>query len=98
MRDKMGNPIRPYTRETLDALLNTYGITLKTEHHYDALYVANMCKADFFGSSITDDAHLAKFVADYISDPDGYDGQGFVRFYADCCVKDDCTIYWEDML
>lgn len=98
MRDRTGAAIKPYTKETLETLLKTYGIELKTPHWYDALYVANMCKADFLGSSITDEAHLARFVADYISDKDGYEGQAFVRFYADCCVKDGCTIYWEDML
>lgn len=98
MRDRSGNPIKPYTKESLETLLKTYGIELKTQHPYDALYVANMCKADFLGSSITDEAHLARFVSDYINDKDGYEGQAFVRFYADTCVKDDCTIYWEDML
>ena len=98
MRDRSGNPIKPYTKETLENLLKTYGIELKTQHPYDALYVANMCKADFLGSSITDEAHLARFVSDYINDKDGYEGQAFVRFYADTCVKDDCTIYWEDLL
>lgn len=98
MRDRTGNPIKPYTKETLDNLLKTYGIALQTQHPYDALYVANMCKADFLGSSITDEAHLARFVADYITDKDGYEGMPFVRFYADTCVKDNCTIYWEDFL
>lgn len=98
MRDRNGVPIKPYTKETLEILLKNNGITLQTQHWYDALYVANMCKADFLGSSITDETHLARFVADYINDKDGYDGMPFVRFYADTCVKDDCTVYWEDML
>ncbi len=98
MKDKTGNRIKPYTKETLEVLLKSYGITLQTQHLYDALYIANMCKADFYGSSITDEAHLAKFVADYLNDPDGYPEQAFVRFYADTCIKDNCTIYWEDML
>lgn len=98
MRDKDGKPIKPYTRETLEAAFKAAGVELKTQHLYDALYVANMCKADFLGSSIADEAHLVRYVADYIGDPDGYDGMPFVRFYADTCMKEDCTIYWEDML
>lgn len=98
MRDKEGKPIKPYTRETLEAAFKAAGVELKTQHLYDALYVANMCKADFLGSSIADEAHLVRYVADYIGDPDGYDGMPFVRFYADTCMKEDCTIYWEDML
>lgn len=98
MRDKSGNRIKPYTKESLEALLKAYAVEIKTDHIYDALYVANMCKADFYGSSIVDEAHLAKFVADYMNDPDGYEGMTFVRFYADTCMKDDCTIYWEDFV
>lgn len=98
MRDRSGKPIKPYTRESLESLFKNNSIELHTEHIYDALYIANMCLADFMGSSIQDEKHLAMFVADYMSDPDGYKGQAFVRFYADTCMKDDCTIYWEDML
>lgn len=98
MRDKSGSPIKPYTKEALEALLKSLGITLKTQHLYDALFVANMCKADFFGSSIADEAHLARYVADYMGDPDGYEGMPFVRFYADTCMKPDMTIYWEDFV
>lgn len=98
MRDRTGNAIKPITKETLEALLKNNGIELRTNHIYDAVYVANMAKADFYGSSIVDEAHLAKFIADYINDPDGYKEQAFVRFYADTCMKEDCTIYWEDVL
>ena len=98
MRDRSGNPIKQYTKESLESLLKTNGVQLKSQHWYDAVYVANMCRADFLGYSVPDEAHLAHFVAVYVNDPDGYDGQVFVRFYADTCVKDDCTIYWEDML
>ena len=98
MRGKDGKPIKPYTRETLETAAKTYGVELKTEHIYDALYVANMAKADFYGSSLPDEMRLLKFVDDYINDPDGYEGMPFVRFYADTCMKDDCTIYWEDFL
>ena len=98
MRDRSGNPIKAYTKESLEALLKAYAVDLKTDHIYDALYVANMCRADFYGSSIADEAHLVKYVADYINDQDGYEGMPFVRFYADTCMKDDCTIYWEDFV
>ncbi len=98
MRDRSGNPIKPITKEVLETMLKNYGIELRSDHIYDALYVANMVKADFYGSSIADEIHLAKFVADYINDPDGYEGMAFVRFYADTCMKEDCIIYWEDLL
>ena len=64
---------------------------------YDCAYVANMCRADFLGSSITDDKHMAMYVKDVIDDPDAPDGLVFNRWYADmgyCGV----AIDWEEML
>ena len=98
MRGKDGKPIKIYTKETLEDLFKKNRVEFKTPHIYDALYVANMCAADFLGSSVPNETCLVKFVNDYIGDPDGYKGMPFVRFYADTCVKDDCTIYWEDFL
>ena len=76
--------IAPYTKEIVENLLKTNSIKLDNNHGYDAVYVANMARADYYGSSISDDAHLAKFIKDYLDDPDGYDGIAFTRFYADC--------------
>lgn len=87
--------ITPYTKEDLKSLFQVYGI--KEEVTYDAVYIANMCKADFFGSSISDEAHLVKYVVDVITDSDAYDGMPFTRFYADC-IGSGTPINWEDML
>ena len=76
--------ISPYTKEAVENLLKANNIKLDKDVGYDAVYVANMAKADFYGSSISDDMHLAKFIKDYLDDPDGYDGIVFTRFYADC--------------
>ena len=90
-------PIKPYTKEQVSGLLKTYGITLERDSLYDAVYVANMCKADFLGSSITDDMHVAKYIKDVIDDPDAEEGFIFNRFYADCMFMNR-PIEWEDML
>lgn len=89
--------IAPYTKETVESLLKANNVKLDNEVGYDAVYVANMAKADFYGSSISDDMHLAKFIKDYLDDPDGYDGIVFTRFYADC-IGSGTPIMWEDML
>ena len=89
--------ITPYTKETVENLLKANNIKLDKDVGYDAVYVANMAKADFYGSSISDDMHLAKFIKDYLDDPDGYDGIVFTRFYADC-IGSGTPIMWEDML
>lgn len=89
--------LRPYTKEEYKSILAKYGITLKNDQLYDGQYVACMCRADFIGSSIPDEAHLAKYVKDVIDDVDGYDGIVFNRWYADMCYTG-IAIDWEDML
>ena len=97
MRKDSGEKIAPITKEALDLLLAKNGIELDNKFGYDYVFVANMCKADYLGSSVTDEAHLAKFVKDYCDDPDGYSELPMTRFYADTIGKG-IPIIWEDML
>ena len=89
--------ITPYTKDNLDTLLKANNINIENDVGYDALYVLNMAKADYHGSSITEDVKMVKFVKDYLDDPDGYDGIALTRFYADCIGKGE-MIPWEDMI
>ena len=100
MYKKSGNirqNIQKYTKDSTDNLLKVYGIILENSNGYDYVYVMNMGSSDFLGSSIKDEAHLIRFVKDYIDDPDGYDGLPFTRFYADC-IGSGTVIPWEDVL
>lgn len=87
--------IEPYTLESLRALQEK--VKVEFEIDYDAVYIANMCKADFLGSSIQNETQLAKYVKDVVEDPDGYDGMPFTRFYADC-IGSGTSIPWDDLL
>lgn len=87
--------IQPYTKETLEQLAKKYNQQFEID--YDGVYIANMAKADFLGSSIPDEAHLILYVKDVITDPDAYDGMPFTRFYADC-IGSGTSIPWEDLL
>lgn len=89
--------LKAMSKDTLDALLKTYNIELKENQLYDYVFVANMCKADFLGSSVPDEQHLCKYVRDVIDDVDGYDGIVFNRWYADMC-RQGIPISWSDML
>lgn len=89
--------ITPITQEQVQNMLKRFGITLTKDKGYDSVFVANMARADYWASSIADEMHLAKFVKDYIDDPDGYDGLPFTRFYADC-IGSGTPIMWEDMI
>ena len=87
--------IIPYTIEAIEGLAKKYNLSF--EINYDAVYIANMAKADFLGSSIPDEAHLMLYVKDVVSDPDAYNGMPFTRFYADC-IGSGTSIPWEDLL
>ena len=64
---------------------------------YDACYIAHMCLADFYGSSITEEKQMAQFIKDYVDDEDQQDGFIFNRFYADTSFNG-VGIPWEEIL
>ena len=89
--------IVPYKKEDVDTIMKNYGIEVNNAQLYDCAYVASMCKADFLGSSVIDDRHLAIYVKDVIDDVDAPDGLVFNRWYADMCYMG-IAIDWEEML
>lgn len=89
--------IKPYTKLEVDEILRAHSINVKHAKLYDAVYVANMCKADYLNSSIKDEQHLAKFIKDTIDDPDGADGLVFNRWIADMKWLG-IPIDWEEFL
>lgn len=89
--------IKPYTKEQVDTMLRSYGVKVERNKLYDAVYVANMCKADFLGKSVPDEAHLAMYVRDVLDDPDAEEGFVFNRFIADCYFMNN-PIEWEDII
>ena len=89
--------VTPYTKDEISNLLSMHGVEVRRNQLYDAAYVATMCKADFLGSSIKDEKHLALYVKDVIDDVDAPDGLVFNRWYADMCYKG-IAIDWEAML
>ena len=89
--------VEPIDKDTVDELLKAHSVKLEDNAGYDYVYVANMAKADFYKSSIKDEASLAQFVKDMIDDPDQADGFVFNRFYADC-NHNGVGIPWDEML
>lgn len=97
MRDGKEVSLQSYSKEEINNILASYGVEVKRNQLYDAVYVANMCKADFLGSSVIDDHHLALYVKDVIDDVDAPDGLVFNRWYADMCYVG-IAIDWDEML
>lgn len=82
MEGRDGGKIKPMEREALKEKLRANGVTVKNDMGYDVPYVWAMGTADYMGSSIPDEAHLAKFVCDYCDDRDGSPTRAFDEFYA----------------
>lgn len=99
VRDSNGAemPVDKITKDELDKMLEHYNVKIDNNQGYDYVYVANMCKADFLGSSVVDEAHLCLYVKDVIDDIDGYDGIVFNRWYADMC-RNGIVIDWYNVL
>lgn len=97
MRGRNGEKIQPKTKEQVTEILSSYGITLENAKGYDAAYVYAMATADYMGSSITDDQRLAKFVKDFLDDPDGSKTKAFDHFVVDCRAKGE-PIFWDEMM
>ena len=89
--------VEPITKDTVEELLKVNSVTIMNKDAYDVVYIANMAKADFFKSSLKDEASLAQFIKDMADDPDQADGFIFNRFYADC-NHNGIGIPWEDVL
>lgn len=89
--------ITPYTKEQVDNMLKQNNIQLERGKLYDHVYIANMVKADFLGSSIPNEQYMVKYIKDMLDDPDAEDGFVFNRYYADTMFMNN-PIDWEDML
>ncbi len=94
--DKL-EPVETWNKEQVEELLKAQDIKLKDAVLYDFVYVANMAKADYYKSSIEDEAHIAMFVRDYIDDADGYNEKAFRHWLADCIGKGE-PIEWEELI
>jgi len=98
MRDTKGNKMSIPDKKKVDEKLISYGVELKRDKgYYDPVYVWCMAKSDYMGSSIEDEMHLAKFVKDFIDDPDGNPTRAFDEFYINCIAKG-VDIPWEDVI
>lgn len=89
--------IEPWKKEDVDALLKKHSITLSYNTGYDYVYVANMCKADFLGESVPDEAHAAKYVKNVIDDADAGEGTVMREWYAKMVSKG-IPVDWEEIL
>lgn len=89
--------IEPYTKKQVDEMLENNGVEVRNKGGYDYVYVANMCKADNYGSSVEDNEHLCKFIKDTCDDADAAPDSVMICWYAKMKAKG-CPIPWSDLM
>lgn len=94
---KEGNKLATVSKEFVDNTLKQYNIELKNNVGYDYIFVANMCKADYYGSSIEDEKHFALYIKDTIDDEDASDGTTMRRWYA-TMIANGVLVDWEEYI
>ena len=97
MRNHKNEKMQPWEIDRVEEFLRSNGVTVENKVGYDAAYVMFMAMADYFGSSIPDDRHLALFIKDYQDDPDGSKTRSFDEFIARCVALGE-PIFWSEML
>ena len=99
MKDKDDNPYIPVPKEKVKELLTRYGVTLELDNGSNSWYVCNMLKSDNWGSSISDEQHLALAIKDYIDDKDaGVGTEKPFRYFFALCMGNGTALNWREML
>ena len=94
---KKGKQLEPVSKEYIDKVLAQNDITLENNVGHDYVFVGNMCKADYYGSSISDEKHFALYIKDTIDDEDAGDGTTMRRWYA-TMVANGIMVDWEEFV
>lgn len=94
---KNNEVLQPVSKDIIDEILEQYNVKLKNNIGYDYVFVGNMCKADYYGSSIIDDKHFALYIKDTIDDEDAGDGTTMRRWYA-TMIANGIMIDWEEFI
>lgn len=94
---KSGKKLEPVSKEFVDKTLEQNNIQLINNIGYDYIFVANMCKADYYGSSISDEKHFALYIKDTIDDEDAAEGTTMRRWYA-TMVSNGIMVDWEEYI
>lgn len=97
MKDRSGAKLQAWDKEKTKSFLIANGVSLRNDRGHNAAYVLNMARADYYGSSIADEQHLARYVKDYLDDIDGAESRAFDEFWIKMVALGE-PIFWDEML
>lgn len=82
-----------------NVLISTLPSKYIREYFIHSWYVCNMLKSDNWGSSISDEQHLALAIKDYIDDKDaGVGTEKPFRYFFALCMGNGTALNWREML
>lgn len=90
-------PVEYLTKDAVEEMLKKHSIKLDHNEGHNFVYAANMIKADYWKSSIEDEAHMVKMIKDIIDDPDMPGGNLFRKWLVDCDAKG-VGVDWSEIL
>lgn len=88
-------PIKSLGKDEVTELLKKHNVKLDNNVGYDFVYVANKCKADYLGSSVPDEKHMALHIKDTIDDVDVGDGSIMREWFAKITSNGE-SVDWEE--
>lgn len=94
LRGMDNKPIKPMSKEEVDALLAKHGVKLEKNKGWDYVYAANMGKSDMDSS---DEKSLAQYVKRAVDDPDAADGELMGCWYTKMIFRR-IPVDWEMLL
>lgn len=89
--------IEPMSKEKVDDILSKYGVKLRNNVGYNAVYIANMSLADYMKESIEDELHLARHIKCIIDDVDD-NPENIFRMWIAQLDGNGIPIPWEDII
>lgn len=96
-KDVADNPYTPIPKEKVKELLDKYSVKLELDNGANSWYTLNMLKSDNYGSSISDEQHLALAVKNFIDDKDaGVGTEKPFRYFFSLCMGNGTVIPWEE--
>lgn len=94
---KNGKDLQALTKEQVDKILEVHKITLTNSMGSDYIFVANLGKAKYYESSISDEKHFALYIKDTIDNENIADGTIMREWYTSMVAKG-IMIDWEEFI
>ena len=89
--------VKQLTKQEVDDMLQNNEVEIDNKGNYDYMYVAMMCKAGFYGSSIEDELHMALYIKDTCDDVDAAEGTIMRCWFAKMTAAG-ISVPWEEFM